>query len=73
MAVVITALTYLLPEELVGEAIALIGGLIGLAINEGVLACLVGLIVAFIFWIVFAYPARSRATARESSPPTTIK
>jgi hypothetical protein len=69
MAVVITALTYLLPEELVGEAIALIGGLIGLAINEGVLACLVGLIVAFIFWIVFAYPARSRATARESSPP----
>jgi hypothetical protein len=69
LAVVITALTYLLPEELVGEAIAFIGGLIGLAINEGVLASLVGLVVAFIFWIVIALPACSRANVRESSPP----
>jgi hypothetical protein len=65
MAVVMTALTYLLPEELLNRAILRIGS----SINEGVLASFVGLVLAFTVWVVISIPARSRATAKESSPP----
>ena len=65
MAVVMTALTYLLPVELLNRAIVLIGS----GINEGVLASFVGLVLAFTVWAVISFPARSRATAKESSPP----
>ena len=65
MAVVMTALTYLLPAELLKKAI----GFIGPSINEGVLASLGGLVLAFTCWAVISLPARRRATAKESSPP----
>ncbi|HJQ28715.1 MAG TPA: hypothetical protein VJ827_05210 [Rubrobacter sp.] len=65
MAVVMTALTYLLPEGLVNRAIEFIGP----SINEGVFASFVGLILAFTFWALISIPARRRATAKESSPP----
>jgi hypothetical protein len=43
MAVVLTTLTYLLPEELLGRAVVLFGS----SINEGVIASFVGLALAF--------------------------
>src|SRR5919107_957143 len=69
MAVVITALTYLFPEEPLTKATVLVAGHIGLSINEGVLASFVGLVLALTFWAVISFPARRRATAEESSPP----
>jgi hypothetical protein len=65
MAVVMTALTYLLANELLGRSIDLFGA----SIYEGVLASLVGLGLACAIWAVVSFPARRRATARESSPP----
>jgi hypothetical protein len=69
MAVVMTALAYLLADELLGRSIELFGS----SINEGVLASFVGLVLAFAIWLAVSFPARSRATARESNPPTFIK
>jgi hypothetical protein len=65
MAVVMTALAYLLAEELLGRDTVLFGS----SINEGVLASFVGLVLAFAVWAVASFPARERATAKESSPP----
>lgn len=65
MAVVLTALAYLLAEELLGKDIVLFGS----SINEGVLASFVGLVLAIAVWVVVSLPARKRATAKESSPP----
>jgi hypothetical protein len=65
MAVVMTALAYLLADELLGRSIELFGS----SINEGVLASFVGLVLAFAIWLAVSFPARSRATARESNPP----
>lgn len=65
LAVVMTALTYLLAEELLGRDIVLFGS----SVNEGVIASFVGLVLAFAVWAVVSLPARGRATAKESSPP----
>jgi len=65
MAVVLTTLTYLLPEELLGRAVVRFGS----SINEGVIASFVGLALALAIWLAASFPARRRATARESSPP----
>lgn len=65
MAVVMTALTYIIRGEPPNRTIVLVG----FSINEGVLASLVGLILAFTVWAVISLPARKRATAKESSPP----
>ncbi len=65
MAVVLTALTYLLPEELLGRAAVLFGS----PMNEGVIASFVGLVLALTVWVAVSFPARKRATAKESSPP----
>jgi len=66
LAVVMTALTYIVLEEPSNRPIVLFGFL---PINEGILASLVGLVIAFAVWIVISLLARKRATARESSPP----
>src|SRR5829696_3944981 len=65
MAVVLTTLTYLLPEELLGRAVVRFGS----SINEGVIASFAGLALALAIWLAASFPARRRATARESSPP----
>jgi hypothetical protein len=65
MAVVLTALTYLLPEELLGRAAVLFRE----SMNDGVVASFVGLILALAVWVAVSFPARKRATAKESSPP----
>jgi hypothetical protein len=65
MAVVLTALTYLLPEELLGRAAVLFRE----SMNDGVVASFVGLILALAIWVAVSFPARKRATAKESSPP----
>jgi hypothetical protein len=65
MAVVLTALTYIILIQSPDRDIVFSG----LSINEGVLASFVGLILAFAVWAVVSIPARKRATARESSPP----
>jgi hypothetical protein len=65
MAVVMTALTYIILGEPPDWDIVLVG----LSINEGILASFVGLVLAFTVWAVISIPARNRATAKESSPP----
>jgi hypothetical protein len=65
MAVVVTALTYIIFVQSPDKHIALVG----LSINEGVLASFVGLVLAFTVWAVLSIFARKRATAKESSPP----
>jgi len=65
MAVVLTALTYIILVQSPDRDIVFVG----LSINEGVLASFVGLILAFAVWAVISIPARKRATAKESSPP----
>jgi hypothetical protein len=65
MAVVLTALTYIILGEPPDRTIVLVG----LSINEGVLASFVGLVLALAVWVAVSFPARKRATAKESSPP----
>jgi hypothetical protein len=65
MAVVLTALTYINLGEPPDRTIVLVG----LSINEGVLASFVGLVLALTVWVAVSFPARKRATAKESSPP----
>jgi hypothetical protein len=70
MAVIITALTYLLPDALLDKLTKLETGLTGLPINHGVLASIVGLVLALGFWAAISYyPARKRVTVEESTPP----
>ena len=65
MAVVLTALTYITLGEPPDRTLVLVG----LSINEGVLASFVGLVLALAVWVAISFPARKRATAKESSPP----
>jgi hypothetical protein len=65
MAVVLTALTYIILGEPPDRTILLVG----LSINEGVLASFVGLALALAVWVAVSFPARKRATAKEASPP----
>jgi hypothetical protein len=65
MAVVLTALTYITLGEPPDRTLVLVG----LSINEGVLASFVGLVLALAVWVAVSFPARKRATAKESSPP----
>jgi hypothetical protein len=65
MAVVLTALTYIILGEPPDRTIVLVG----LSINEGILASFVGLVLALSAWVAVSFPARKRATAKESSPP----
>jgi hypothetical protein len=65
MAVVLTALTYLLSEELHGRAVVLFGS----SINQGVVASFIGLVLALLVWLAVSGPARKRASAKEASPP----
>src|SRR5829696_496854 len=65
MAVVLTALTYIILGEPPDSTLLFVG----LSINEGVLASFVGLVLALAVWVAVSFPARKRATAKESSPP----
>jgi hypothetical protein len=65
MAVVMTALAYIILGEPPNRNIVILG----LSINEGVLASFVGLVLAFTVWAVFSFLARKRVTPKESSPP----
>lgn len=65
MAVVLTALAYIILKEPPNKSIVFIG----LSVNEGLLASFAGLIIAFAAWAVISLAARKRATAKESSPP----
>jgi hypothetical protein len=65
MAVVATALTYLI----LGEPQDRVIDVVGLSINRGILASFVGLVIAFAVWAVISVLAGKRATAKESSPP----
>ena len=65
MAVVLTALTYIILGDTLDRPIVLVG----LSINEGVLASIVGFVLALAVWVAVSFPARKRATAKESSPP----
>ena len=65
LAVVITALAYIILGGRPDKHVVLVG----LPIDEGVLASFAGLVLAFTVWAMVSFLTRSRVTAKESSPP----